>query len=194
MDTSALNYDHWIGLTFDLGGGLQLRRFRETDADAVFETVKRNEKHLYFMQWITSDYSLEMASEFIERSNIAETQGEALSLGIFRDGNFIGSIGFVYFDRAVRKTEIGYWLDAAEEGKGIVSMATGKLIDWAFDVERMNRIEIRCAVENIRSAAVPKRFGFMLEGHLRESEFRFGRLVDFYIFGLLAADRKNKDQ
>lgn len=189
-----MNYDHWIGLTFDLGGGLQLRRFRETDADAVYETVKRNEKHLYFMQWITPDYSLEMASEFIERSNIAETQGEALSLGIFRDGNFIGSIGFVYFDRAVRKTEIGYWLDAAEEGKGIVSMATGKLIDWAFDVERMNRIEIRCAVENIRSAAVPKRFGFMLEGHLRESEFRFGRLVDFYIFGLLAADRKNKDQ
>lgn len=186
MDTAALNPEHWREVTFDLGRGVLLRRFRETDAEAIFETIKANEEHLHFMHWITPDYSLAMAREFLERSSVAAERGESLGFGIFDRDRFIGSIGFVHFDRTARKTEIGYWIAADAEGKGIISRATRSLIDWAIRSENMNRIEIRCSTENIRSAAVPRRLGFTLEGRLRQSEFRHGRLVDFYVFGLLA--------
>lgn len=194
MDTSALNIGHWQGLSFDLGDGVALRRFRTTDADAVFELVKKNEKHLHFMHWITPDYSPQMAREFIETSAAAEARGDSLVFGIFCGCKLIGVICFVHFDRTARKTELGYWIDAGEEGKGIISAAARSLIDWAFNAENMNRVEIRCSTENFRSAAVPKRLGFSLEAHLRQSEFRHGRLVDFYVFGLLADEWKGKDQ
>jgi len=193
MDTLELSSNDWGKLSFDLGDGVMLRRFRETDTEAIFETAKKNEEHLHFMHWITPDYSMQMAEEFLERSSLAAANGESLGFGIFRGEKFIGTVGFVYFDRQVRKTEIGYWLDADEEGKDIVSKATRALIDWAFGYG-MNRIEIRCSTENVRSAAVPRRLGFTLEGHMRQSEFRHGRLVDFYVFGLLADEWKGKDQ
>lgn len=195
MDASELSNGqrpNWDDLRFDLGDGVILRRFSEADIDSIFETVKRNVEHLHFMHWITPDYSREMAAEFVERSTVAATKGESLGFGIFRQAKLIGSIGFVHFDRQARKTEIGYWLDRDTQRKGIVSSATAALIDWAIDVEGMNRIEIRCSTENERSADVPRRLGFTLEGTLRQSEFRHGALHDFYVFGLLADEWKNK--
>jgi ribosomal-protein-serine acetyltransferase len=56
----------------------------------------------------------------------------------------------------------------------------------------MNRIEIRCSAENIRSAAIPKRFGFTQEGRLRQRELRQERLHDFLIFGLLRSEWESK--
>ena len=65
------------------------------------------------------------------------------------------------------------------------------LVDHAFHEMGLNRIEIRCAADNYRSSAIPERLGFNKEGVLRQSEFRDGRLHDFNIFGLLAAEWKN---
>lgn len=176
--------------TFSLSDGITLREFAPEDAAAVFETVTRNYDHLkVFMHWASAEYSLSDAREFIGRSLDDRADRKDLSFGIFREGKFIGSIGFVNFDWLAMKTEIGYWIDHAEEGKGIVSSACRRLLDFAFDELKMNRIEIRCAADNLRSAAVPRRLGFKCEGRLRQSEFRNGRLHDFEIYGLLASER-----
>lgn len=188
MDTPPLSTARWKDLSFDLDDGIRLRRFQESDAQAIFQAVKSNVQHLHFMQWLTPDYSIDSAKEFLERSARAAENGETVGFGIFRGDRFIGSIGFVYIDRLARKTEIGYWLVADEEGKGIISKAARCLIDWAIDVEGMNRIEIRCSALNHRSAAVPRRLGFTQEANLRQSEFRSGKLCDFYVFGLLASE------
>ena len=179
-------------IKIDIGDGVVLRPFVQNDPPAIFETVKRNEQHLIeFMRWLTPDYSLETASDFVERSIDNAEKKESLSFGIFRSGSFLGSIGFVYLDTNVRKTEIGYWIDKGEEGKGIISAATEKLIDLAFNEFGMNKVEIRCSVKNIRSAAVPKRFGFVQEGRLRHSDILNGQFHDFYVFGLLKDEWEN---
>jgi len=176
-------------ISFCIGDEIILRRFVEQDIDTIYAVVDRNKDHLMeFMHWMVPDYSREMAQEFFERSTKAADTTESLGFGIFRDTDLLGSIGFVHFDELAGKTEIGYWIDQGEEGKGIVSAACKTLIDFAFDELGMNRIEIRCSAENTRSAAIPKRFGFKHEGHLREAEFRNGKLHDFLVFGLLKAE------
>lgn len=181
--------DAWEIDGFKIDEEVALRRFREDDAAAVFETVHRNSEHLTeFMHWMSPDYSIESAKEFIERAVAPVTKSGSLGFGIFRKERLIGSIGFVYFDEKAGKTEIGYWIDQEEQGKGIVSKACRTLINWVFDEFDFNRIEIRCSAQNKRSAAIPERFGFKLEGHLRESEFRNGKLHDFLIFGLLRSE------
>ena len=175
--------------SFRLDDKLTLRTFIDVDAATVFETVWRDREHLQpFMHWMTPDYDLASAEEFIERSKKAIAEKSGQGFGIFRDEEFIGSIGFVYFDWKTRKTEIGYWIDKEDEGKGIVSSACRTLIDYAFDDLSMNRIEIRCSATNARSAAIPERFGFTKEGVLRQSEWRNGQLHDFNVYGLLASE------
>lgn len=183
---------HELRKAFTLNDEITLRTFIGSDSEAVLDLVKRNEEHLQeFMRWMTPDYSRSSAEAFVEKAIASAESGDGLGLAIIRNGQFIGSIGFVLIDWCARKTEIGYWLDKAQEGKGIVSAACKLLIEYAFEELGLNRIEIRCAADNLRSAAIPERLGFRREGVLRQSEFRNGRLHDFNLYGLLAADRQD---
>ena len=181
--------DHELTTTFQIDNHITLRTFVESDVEMVFNTALRNCDHLSeFMHWMTADYSLSSAEEFITRSIAAVASKSSLGFGMFRDERFIGSIGFTYFDWQARKTEIGYWIDKREEGNGIVTKSCKRLVRYAFEDLNMNRIEIRCSTENARSAAIPERLGFRKEGVLRQAELRNGRLLDFSVYGLLAAD------
>lgn len=176
-------------VSFKLQSGVTLREFEHGDAQAVFETVLANYDHLKgFMHWMSPDYSIQSARDFIEQSIAGRADRKALGFGIFREDSFIGSIGFVYFDWLAKKAEIGYWIARDDEGKGIITEASRLLIHFAFTELGLNRIEIRCSAVNLRSSAVPKRLGFTQEGHLRQAEYRNGGLHDFEIYGLLASE------
>ena len=58
----------------------------------------------------------------------------------------------------------------------------------AFATWNLNRVEIRCAVENRRSRAIPERLGFQSEGTIREAEWLYDHFVDHVIYGMLASD------
>jgi ribosomal-protein-serine acetyltransferase len=174
-------------IRFTLEDWITLRPFIPADDAAVFATVRENLGHLQeYMDWAVPDYSLQSAQEFVERC-VAAAEGERnINFGIFRGDKMIGTIGFLNFNENARRIEIGYWIASSEEGKGIITRSCQLLIDHAFNEMRMNRIEIRCAATNVRSAAVAERLGFTKEGILRQSESRHGSLHDFSIFGLLS--------
>ncbi len=183
--------DNGAEITFEVEDGFILRQIRPEDAESVYKGVMANYGHLReYMHWMVPDYSLNHAKEFIDASIKAAEDKTLLGFGIFKGPELVGSIGFVNFDYAARRTEVGYWIDKSYEGRGIISRSCRLLIDYAFKELRMNRIEIRCSTENYRSSAIPKRFGFTLEGTLRQSEMRNGRLHDFAIYGLLASEWK----
>lgn len=178
--------------SFTLNHDVLVRQWQPGDADAIYAAVSQNYEHLReFMHWAKPDYSIDDARQFLEASVASAVEGRSLGFGIFRGADVIGSIGFVKFDHKVRCTEIGYWIAGSEQGRGIITQACRALVEHAFEVMNMNRIEIRCAVENVRSSAVAERLGFTKEGTLRQSEIRNGRLLDFNIYGLLAKDWQN---
>jgi ribosomal-protein-serine acetyltransferase len=186
--------DAWAVTGFQIDDEIELRQFTPDDVDIVFDAVHRNAEHLMeYMHWMRPDYSREMSAEFIRSSIESRDKRESLGFGIFRDGLVIGAVGFASFDWESKVTEIGYWIDRTEEGKGIVSRACKRLIDYAFADLGMNRIQIRCAAGNVRSAAIPERFGFKKEGCLRQSQFRNGKLHDFLVFGLLRSEWQSKN-
>ncbi len=181
-------------IRFRIDDEITLREFADGDAVDVFAAVRATYEHLMpFMAWMKPNYSMVDAREFVAQAIVDAKRKKSLGLGIFRGEKFIGSIGFAEFDRAAGTTEIGYWIDSCEEGKGIVSRACKLLIDYAFNELKLNRIQIRCSSENLRSAAIPEKFGFVKEGVLRQSQFRNGRLHNFVVFGLLAAEWKKSE-
>jgi RimJ/RimL family protein N-acetyltransferase len=63
--------------------------------------------------------------------------------------------------------EIGYWVRADREGRGLVTEAVAALTRVAFEVARAERVEIRVDPANERSLGVPRRLGFVEEATLR---------------------------
>ncbi|MBA2646504.1 MAG: GNAT family N-acetyltransferase, partial [Pyrinomonadaceae bacterium] len=84
--------------------------------------------------------------------------------------------------------EMGYSLGAEYQGRGIVTACMCVLIDYAFDELKLNRVELRCAAENLKSRAVAERLGFTQEGELRESWLIHGRFVGQVVYGMLASE------
>jgi RimJ/RimL family protein N-acetyltransferase len=63
--------------------------------------------------------------------------------------------------------EIGYWIHKDHVNQGYATEATAALTKIAFEIHKVDRVEIHCSVENIRSAAVPRKLGYFCEATLR---------------------------
>jgi len=59
--------------------------------------------------------------------------------------------------------EIGYWIRADAAGRGFATESTAALTRVAFEVAGVERVEIRCAPENLASAAIPRKLGYSEE-------------------------------
>lgn len=156
------------------------------NTEAATKAVRENLEHLKpWMPWAADDYSDVHAREWIKRSLNEFARDGRFNALIWWDDEIIGSIGFHDLSTANGNAAIGYWIAKKHEGKGIVTRCCRVLIDYLFDTMKLNRVQINCNIENIRSRAIPERLGFTLEGTLRQVEMVNGRLCDWAVYGLL---------
>jgi ribosomal-protein-serine acetyltransferase len=166
--------------------GLELRQFEPADAEAVFAMIDRNRARLReWLYWVDRTESAEQVREFIDAARQQWDEGLGPNAAILLDGKIGGSMGSHRFDLDRRNCSIGYWIDEAHAGKGIVTRCSAALLDYLFDEAGMHRVEIRCGTANARSCAIPERLGFTREGVLREAEWVGGRWIDLIVWGAL---------
>ena len=110
--------------------------------------------------------------------------------GIWYDGSLAGVIGFHKIDWNNKSTSIGYWLGNDYVGLGLMTKSVEAFVDYALKELQLNRVEIRAAVENVKSRAIPERLGFQEEGLIRQAEWLYDHYVDHVVYGMLASDWK----
>ncbi len=166
-----------------------LRQISEDDTDELTELIDRNRLYLReWLPWLDSSTGVHDTARFIGRSLQQADDENGYTFGIVCDGTLAGVIGQHYVDSLNRRTEIGYWLDAARQGQGIVTRSTARLTDYAFSNQDCNRVMLHCAVGNIKSRAVAERLGFVQEGVLREAEWLYDHYVDLVVYSMLKAE------
>ncbi|MEU8434111.1 GNAT family protein [Streptomyces sp. NPDC029216] len=110
------------------------------------------------------------------------------------DGTLVGGVMFTAFDAASGSCELGCWLEPAGEGHGLVTQASGLLLDWAFTARGLHRAEWHCRADNDRSSAVAKRLGMTLEGVRREAWPFGGARHDKQVWAVLAPEWRARPQ
>ncbi len=173
--------------TIKVDDEIELGLLEERHAPALFELTDRNREHLReWLPWVDGTTSLEDSRTFIRVSLETFSYNNGFPVGIWYQGYLAGCIAYHYFAWNTRRTEIGYWLGQEFSGKGIITRAARKLIEYGFGELGLNRIEIRCAPGNLKSRAIPERLGFTREGILRQvGIIHDGIVVDMVIYGLL---------
>ena len=160
-------------------------------AEAIYAVVDREREHLRpWLPWVDLSTNSEYTLRFIRGALEQFAHNQGFSAAIWVDGEIAGGIGFHNVNWLYQNVEMGYWLARKFQGQGIATDATRALINYAFDEWKLNRVEIRCATGNTRSAAVPKRLGFTLEGTLREAQLVGDKFLDLFVYGMLAREWK----
>ncbi|HLI09055.1 MAG TPA: GNAT family protein [Ktedonobacteraceae bacterium] len=169
----------------------ELRTFDIQDTEELYALIDANREHLRrWMGWIDTITSVKDIRSFIWHSQARQSQNNGFNAGIFYQGKIVGVIGFHFIDHEDHKTEIGYWLAASAQGKGLMTRACRTMVDYAFQELRLNRVEIQVATGNARSRAIPERLGFTQEGVLRDDAWLRDHFVDHVVYGMLAREWK----
>ncbi len=138
-----------------------------------------------WMPWAPGQ-TLERTRTFIAASRRQLGENQGFQAAIVDRGQIVGVIGFHRLDWVNRSTSIGYWIAQDSQGRGTMTAAARTLIDHAFRVWGMHRVEIRAGVENHPSRAVARRLGFVQEGVLRDAERVGDRYVDHAVYAMLS--------
>lgn len=75
------------------------------------------------------------------------------------DMRIIGDIGFKGQPDKNREIEVGYGLVEKEKGKGFVTEALCKILDWAFSQKNVDIIKADCLISNMASIRVLEKVG-----------------------------------
>lgn len=189
-----------MGPKIELIGGNILRLFTRDDVPALYQAILKNKAHLYeWRAWYEKLDSKRAVQAFIDENerqySILFDQGSQLithpgfQMGIFDVNNqVLGMVGYQAFNLRNKVSALGYWIDVDAQGRGIITQATKKLIEYGWDVIGIHRFEIQAWTGNKRSAAVAERLGFVHEAVLKEIEYRDGKFVDHDLFRLLPSD------
>lgn len=168
---------------------IELRLLEEQHANEVFGLLEKNRSHLQAeLTWLTDQLTLEDAREYIRAGLARQAANNGLRAGIWLHDDLAGIVSLHSVVWADRKASLGYWLGEAYQGQGLVTKACGSLINQAFGKLDLNRLEIQCDRENVRSRKVAERLGFTLEGILRQAWWSQGRFVDEAVYGLLKSE------
>lgn len=87
-----------------------------------------------------------------------------------------------------RGAEIGYTLASEHWGNGYAVEAVAALVEYLFDTLGVTRISAMLHPDNVASAQVLERTGFLFEGHTRSSFWANDEVSDDYIYGMLRSD------
>ena len=171
-----------------LEGNIEMRPAGERWAEQFYAVIAANRSHLLpWLPW-AKEATLASTREYYRSSGQRMAVDNGFDALIFVEGQPAGTIGFHYVNWHDGVTSIGYWLAAQYQGRGIMTRCCGRMIDYALDYWQLHRVEIRCAVDNHRSRAIPRRLGFTEEGRLRQAMKLTTGHADVVVHGLLAQE------
>lgn len=160
-------------------------------AEELFALTDKNRAMLRrWLPWLDRTKESKDTRDFIAGELRRFADSKALHETIFYEGRIAGVLGFNSIDAQNRAGVIGYWLGLDCQGKGIMTECVKDLMKIGEEYFSLERFEIRCAVGNAKSRAIPERLGFANEGTLHHAENVYGNWYDHVVYGKLAKGRK----
>jgi ribosomal-protein-serine acetyltransferase len=163
---------------------LSLKSHVEDKAQAMFDIIDANRQHLQYMPWEPKTKSVDDVLTYIKTTFAGRKDCSMFDYSIFLGEQYCGNIGLHSIKWYHHRAEIGYWLVSSIEGKGVMSEAVTALEAAAFEAG-IQRLEIRCSEDNLKSSQVALRNRYRMEATLRGDQWERGQFRNTLVFGKL---------
>ena len=164
---------------------LVLRWISEDDVDSLYEIFSDPQVMRY---WSSVPLPNREAAAELQREIAEHNKSERMfkwGLALRDSNSVIGTTTLFNLSLDNGRAEIGYALGRAHWGKGYMNEALKALVQHAFEVMELRRLEADVDPRNAASIRTLERLGFQREGFLRERWHVNGEIQDALFYGLL---------
>ena len=164
-----------------------LRELQMSDAPALFAVLSTEEVPPFIMR---SPTTLEAFEKFIAWAQSESAAGRSKCYAIVpHDRDYAAGIILIrMLDEGSGVAEWGCAIGSAFWGTGVFADAAKLVLEHAFNVLSIQRLEARASVENGRGNGALRKIGATLEGRLRNSMLRNGKYYDQFIWSIVKAE------
>jgi ribosomal-protein-alanine N-acetyltransferase len=153
-----------------------VRSWRATDLESLVRHANNRKIWAQLRDRFPHPYTLADGRAWL--AHVEQARPET-SFAIEVDAEAAGGIGLMLGTDVERASaEVGYWLGEAFWGRGIATAALRGLTAYAFETFGLCRIFALPFAGNVASRRVLEKSGFALEGTLRRSAIKDGRVTD----------------
>lgn len=160
-----------------------LRPWRTEDAESLAAHANNANVWINLRDAFPNPYSLADANRYIE---LVRHGDPPTAFAIEVDGRAAGSIAFTLQDDVERvSAEIGYFLGEEFWGRGIMTEAVRAVTAFAFGTHELTRMYAVPFEWNAASMRVLEKAGYQVEGRMRRSAIKDGRVIDQVLYARL---------
>jgi ribosomal-protein-serine acetyltransferase len=166
--------------------GCSIRLYEPEDAEHLFTAARESAADISpWMGWCHPQYGLEDARRWIAEQSDLARKGAAYAFSVWREGRYVGGCGLNQINTAHRFANLGYWVRSSATGRGVAPAAVRLVAAFAFASTDLLRLEIVCAVGNVRSQRVAEKAGAVREGRLRNRLVIPSGPTDAFLYSLV---------
>ena len=185
--TEIVSSDWKHGLPVLQAKGVTLRELRVSDAAALLTLLTTEEVTRFISPPPTTIEGFERFIQWAQRERAA---GRYVCFAVVPDGydTAVGLFQVRQLDPSFGTAEWGFAIGSAFWGSGLFVSGAELVVDFAFDVIGVHRLEARAAVSNGRGNGALRKIGAVQEGILRKSFLRGGKYLDQSLWAILEQD------
>jgi ribosomal-protein-alanine N-acetyltransferase len=152
-------------------GDVSLRPLRQSDARRWREVRRRNVDWLrpweatLPLEAVREGDAIPTFAMMVRRLRREAREGRTMPWALTYRGDLVGqvTVGGIAWG-SLRAAYVGYWIDNAVAGRGIMPTSVAMALDHCFDALLLHRVEINIRPENAASLRVVEKLGLRLEG------------------------------
>ncbi len=170
-----------------------VRSYSQADAESLAAHANNRKVWINLRDGFPHPYTLEDARRFI---SAALTMTPESHFAIAVEGRAVGGIGFALHTDVERvSAEIGYWVGEPFWGRGIATEALKAVTAFAVREHSLSRVYAVPYEWNPASFRVLEKAGYVLEGTMRRSAIKDGRIINQRLYAFVvpaerAAEKK----
>jgi len=175
-----------------IGTKVSLRPLNKKDAAAFVPWVNDPEV-IRTLAIGTQTLDVRAEEVFIEKTN-ASAHDEVFGIVVKATDQLIGSTGLDQIDFRHRRANFGIMVgEKSEWGKGYGTEATALVVQYAFAVLDLNRVQLFVYEYNPYAIRAYGKVGFQSEGLLRQDHFYAGRHWDTIVMAIVRDEWEQRD-
>jgi len=149
---------------------------------------KNNPEISVLLGGFSPGYSMEDMKDWLQYHR--KRSDEIIWSIIEKDNNIcVGHVGLYKIDYRVRSAEFAIMIgDNSAWGKGLGKNCTIFSVKYAFNELNINRVQLTVLSTNVRAIDLYKSIGFVVEGTMREAQYKIGKYIDVLIMSMLRSE------